>query len=442
MDEYDVAIVGASVAGCAAATLLGRQGARVALLESHSDSKTFKRMCTHLIQPSAVGTIERLGLLEPIVEAGGQPSETYTWTRYGWFTFSRKDAEAPPSEYCGWNIRRETLDPMIRELAAGTEGVEVMMGYTVTGLLHDDKRVGGVVARERDGREHELRAKVVVGADGRGSQIAKLAGMPTKVKKNDRFIYFAYYRDTPLTTGSNPQMWMLDPDVAYAFPTDAGLTLMACMPHKQRLDAFKENPERELTRMFDGLADGPVVDPDRRESKVLGMLDIPNVSRRPSSPGLGLIGDAAMASDPLPGVGCGWALQSAEWLADALGPVLANDRQAIDGALAAYARRHRKNLSRHGLLISQTSAGRKFDPFSKLLFRGAARDQGLANSVMLVAGRWDSPRTLLTPKALGHLMRVNLRRDTRTLGLIPPQPFTQGSNRANVSTGFQGTVHP
>ena len=133
MDKYDVAIVGASVAGCAAATFLGRQGARIALVESHSDPMTFKRMCTHLIQPSAVGTIERLGLLESMVEAGGQPSETYTWTRYGWFTFSRKDAQAPASKYCGWNIRRETLDPMIRELAAGTDGVETMLGHTVIG---------------------------------------------------------------------------------------------------------------------------------------------------------------------------------------------------------------------------------------------------------------------------------------------------------------------
>lgn len=437
MDEYDVAIVGASVAGCAAATFFGRQGARTALVESHSDPRTFKRMCTHLIQPSAVGTIERLGLLEPLVEAGGQPSETYTWTRYGWFTFSRKDAEAPASEYCGWNIRRETIDPMIRELAAGTEGVETMLGHTATGLLRDGKRVSGVVARERDGRERELRAKLVVAADGRGSPIAKLAGVPTKVKKNDRFIYFAYYRDTPLVTGSNPQMWMLDPDVVYAFPTDAGLTLMACMPHKERLHTFKEDPERALLRMFEDLPDGPVLDPGKRESKVLGVLDVPNVSRRPSLSGLALIGDAAMASDPLPGVGCGWAMQSAEWLADEVGPVLGDGHGAIDGALKTYARRYRKSLSRHAILISRTSAGRKFDPFSKLLFRGAARDQELANSVMLVAGRWNLPRTLLTPRALGHILKVNLSRDAHTLGLVAPQPIAQARNRANVSTELQ-----
>jgi flavin-dependent dehydrogenase len=59
MKDYDVVIVGASIAGCATATFLGRQGARVALLESHSDPKAFKRMCTHALQPSATPTLER-----------------------------------------------------------------------------------------------------------------------------------------------------------------------------------------------------------------------------------------------------------------------------------------------------------------------------------------------------------------------------------------------
>ncbi|MGA8363770.1 MAG: NAD(P)/FAD-dependent oxidoreductase [Solirubrobacteraceae bacterium] len=442
MNEYDVAIVGASVAGCAAATLLGRQGVRVALLESHSDPMTFKRMCTHLIQPSAVPTIERLGLLDPIIQAGGQPSETYTWTRYGWFTFSREDAAAPESEYCGWNVRRETLDPMLRALAAGTKGVEAMLGHTVTALLREGERVNGVVTRERDGSEHELRAKVVVGADGRSSQVAKLAGVPAKVKENNRFIYFAYYRDTPLVTQSNPQMWMLDPNVAYAFPTDAGLTLMACMPHKDMLPGFKEDPEREMTRLFEGLPDGPELDPDKRESKVLGVLDVPNITRRAASPGLALIGDAATASDPLPGVGCGWAMQSAEWFADALTPVLADGPVAIDGGLKTYARRHRRSLMMHERTIARVSRGGGFDPLFKLLVRGSARDQQVANLTMLVAGRWISPLRALTPSRLGHLARVNLRRDAPPLGLITPQPFVRAAGEAAAMAQRPITVRP
>ena len=57
--EYDVAVVGASIAGCTAATLFARRGASVALIERHSDPNAHKVLCTHFIQPSAVPTIER-----------------------------------------------------------------------------------------------------------------------------------------------------------------------------------------------------------------------------------------------------------------------------------------------------------------------------------------------------------------------------------------------
>ena len=56
---------------------------------------------------------------------------------------------------------------------------------------------------------------------------------------------------------------------------------------------------------------------------VVGKIDMTNRMRVPSAPGLALIGDAALATDPLFGVGCGWAFQSAEWLADAVAPALA-----------------------------------------------------------------------------------------------------------------------
>jgi len=52
-----------------------------------------------------------------------------------------------------------------------------------------------------------------------------------------------------------------------------------------------------------------------------------NVAHTPSAPGMALVGDAALAIDPLWGVGCGWALQSAEWLADSVAPALVQARR-------------------------------------------------------------------------------------------------------------------
>jgi flavin-dependent dehydrogenase len=67
--DYDVVVVGASIAGCTAATLLGRAGLRVAVVEQRPDPAAYKTVCTHLIQPSATPTIERLGLAQRIESA-------------------------------------------------------------------------------------------------------------------------------------------------------------------------------------------------------------------------------------------------------------------------------------------------------------------------------------------------------------------------------------
>jgi menaquinone-9 beta-reductase len=436
MSDYDAVVVGASIAGCTTATFLGRAGARVALLESHSDPKTFKRMCTHLIQPSASPTLERLGLTEAIEQAGGQANDMNIWTRYGWISFAREWAEAPMCDHPAWNIRRETFDPMIRELAASTDGVELLMGHTVTALMYagEDQRgrVSGVVARERDGSEYELSGKIVIAADGRDSKVAKLADVPAKLSDHNRFGYFALYRDTPLRTGSSSQMWMLDPDVAYAFPTDGELTLLACMPHKDRLHEFKDDPEGAMVALFESLPDGPRLDPAKRESQVMGKLDIPNRVRPPAAhPGIAFVGDSAIAADPLWGVGCGWALQSGEWLAEELGPALPGGEAEVDGAVRSYAVRHRKALDEHEKACSEYSSGRRFNPIERLLYRAAARDREVAGRLAAMGGRWVTPKEAMTLGTLARVVRVNLSPVRRPAGLRTPSRSASPAHAAS-----------
>src|ERR1700683_5787553 len=81
--DYDAVVVGASLAGCTSAIMLGRAGARVALVEQRPDINAFKRICSHYIQASAVGTLERIGLLEPMLEAGGGGRSGGMWGRGG-----------------------------------------------------------------------------------------------------------------------------------------------------------------------------------------------------------------------------------------------------------------------------------------------------------------------------------------------------------------------
>src|SRR4051812_14072847 len=127
-ESTDVVIAGGSVAGAALATLLGRQGVRVTVLEKSPKPEHYKVVCSHFIQSGATPVLRRLGIAETMEGAGAIRNglELYT-PEGGWYV-------ALDEEH-GYNLRREKLDPMLRELAARTPNVEVRQGVTVTELL-------------------------------------------------------------------------------------------------------------------------------------------------------------------------------------------------------------------------------------------------------------------------------------------------------------------
>lgn len=398
-DRYDAVVVGASLAGCATAIQLGRSGVSVALVEKSPDPAAFKRICGHFIQASATPTLERLDLLEPILAAGGIRSRIAAWSRWGWID--------PPPDRAGYavNLRRERLDPLVREAAAATPGVELMLGRTVKGLLRDGDAVAGVEVEDRDGWHGQLRAPLVVGADGRGSPIAELAGLSGKTHPHERFVYAAYFEGRPDPPDS--ALWFLDPDVAASFPTDDGLTLYAVVPTKKHLPEFKRDPEAALVSFIAGLPDSPPISSTKIVGPVLGKIEMPNRVRGPIAPGLALVGDAALATDPLFGIGCGWAFQSAEWLADSVAPALAGE-ESLERGLARYRRRHRRELRGHSFLIHDYATGRNFNPFERLLFSAAARDPKLATTFDEFGTRQIKPGKMLV-KAVPRTIAVTLR---------------------------------
>jgi menaquinone-9 beta-reductase len=213
MADYDVAVVGASIAGSTVATLLGRAGLRVALIERHRDMEAFKVLCTHHIMACAVPTIRRLGVDRDIEAAGGVRNGLNGYTPWGWIT-------PPPGLPHGYGIRRQKLDPMLRRLAAETPGVDLLLGQRVTRLVEAGGSVGGVVLSGLDGGERMVRSRLVVGADGAHSTVAELAGAEAKTAPNARFVYFAQFTGVRLTAPDRTHLWMHEPGINYAMPND------------------------------------------------------------------------------------------------------------------------------------------------------------------------------------------------------------------------------
>lgn len=405
--DYDAVIVGASLAGCTAATLLGRAGLKVALVDKRPDPSAYKLICSHYIQSSAEPTLQRLGVVEELERMGAVRSRGRIWTRWGWIV---PPADMPLAR--SLNIRRQLIDPFMRQLAAQTPGVEPMLGYSLQELIRTEGTgsgdVAGAVVSDRTGNTMALRAPLTIGADGRGSHTAELAGVRSRRWPHGRVAYAAYYEGPPPEGAPDASLWLLDPHMVAAFPTDEGLTTYACMPTRDRLPQFKADPEGALRSFVSEIPDAPPILSSRRVGPVLGKVDMTNVMRAPVAPGLALIGDAALATDPLWGVGCGFALQTAEWLCDAAAGALQGQRPLTD-ALADYRARHRRGLHRHAGTIHDYATGRRMNAGERLVFSAAPGDVRLSSLFEQFGTRNVDPTRFLA-QAVPRALAVHARR--------------------------------
>jgi flavin-dependent dehydrogenase len=266
---------------------------------------------------------------------------------------------------------------------------------------------------------------LTIGADGRDSKIAELSGVATRRSRHGRFAYAAYYEGPAWAGDPDGALWLLDPQMVAAFPTDEGLTMYACMPTHDRLPEFKRDLARGLESIVSEVPDAPPILASRRVGPVQGKIDMTNLLRTPTAPGLALAGDAAMALDPLWGIGCGFALQTAEWLADSVAPSLAGESPLSEG-LDAYRRRCGQELKEHVTTIVDYATGRRLNPGERLLFSAAARDERVASLLEAFGTRSMTPRRFLAsavPRALAAHARAALtpRPARRGLGAEPAE---------------------
>src|SRR5262249_33827376 len=143
---FDVVIVGASIAGCTAATLYGRAGLRVALIEKHRSVDTYKALCGHFVLAGAQDMLRRNGFWQHMVAAGGDAGGVRAWCEGGWSPVP----DAVPEPIC---LRRSRLDPLLRNIASHTPGVELILDQRVVALLTRDGRVEGVRASDGGGAD-------------------------------------------------------------------------------------------------------------------------------------------------------------------------------------------------------------------------------------------------------------------------------------------------
>jgi 2-polyprenyl-6-methoxyphenol hydroxylase-like FAD-dependent oxidoreductase len=323
----------------------------------------------------------------------------------------------------GYNIRRVTLDPALRATAAAVPGVELIMGAKVHDLMSDvDGRVSGVVA-DIGGEHRRIRSRLVVGADGYTSKVAGLAGLPGRVSANNRFGYQAGYQNVEMPAGWTGALWFQEPrlNVNAIFCNNDGVAMLAAFHLKDRLVDFKRDREAALLGSFAALADAPDLSRAERVTNVIGTNDYPSITRRHMvRPGVALVGDAAMVGDPLNGTGCGWAFQSAEWLADAVGDALmSGGDKEIDAGARRYQRTHRRTLLPHQFPNIALSQANRFNLLMTTMYGAAPHDHRVTDRLTAVATRNSSPLTLFDPLLLARAAIADRRAKTSRRSSAP-----------------------
>jgi len=320
-ERFDVIIVGARCAGSPLATLLARAGLRVCVVDrARFPSDTAS---THGVQPSGVRILERLGVLEPLLKVTPAIERA---------TLAFDDARVKVDDFTALvgapmlTARRVTLDAILLEAAAAA-GAEVRTQTAVTGLIEDRGRVAGVKTKAG-----ELRAPLVVGADGARSAVARLVGA---AKYNEtpagRLFTWAYFEGAEADDG---HMWLgsIGDHGFLAFPVDAGLFMAAVVPSIDRRDEVLGDREAAFAA---GLAHWPELEAAmaaaRRVGAIRGMSR-DGFFRQSAGPGWVLVGDAGHFKDPTPGQGISDALRQAVALAPAIEKTLGSTG-AADQAL-------------------------------------------------------------------------------------------------------------
>jgi flavin-dependent dehydrogenase len=338
---FDAVVVGARVAGSVTAALLGEAGYRVLLVDSaHFPSDTIS---THFFRGAGlVSILQRLRVLDAVL-AAGSPRLT---AEYHFAAGENEATVRPPQDpgEAGHNlsVRRSVLDDILVERARNTPAVTVMEGTTVRDVVRaDDGRVAGVKL-DRGGEASTVAARIVVGADGRSSTVARLVGAPElRREPATRAMYFRYLRDFRGPHGSwdGPEFSFVGDELAYAFPSDADVTCLAVSINLDAFAAFRASPEAAFAERLAGHVG--IRDRFRAataDSRILGSGPKDAVIRGSSGPGWALVGDAAMHQDPWTGLGMDNAAIHASYLAEAIDSWLGG-RTTEPAAMGEYAAR-------------------------------------------------------------------------------------------------------
>ena len=329
---FDAIVVGARCAGSPTAMLLARRGYRVLLLDrARFPSDTIS---TLVVWPHGAEILDRWGLLDGLVATGCPPVARNMVFDIGPFALEGAVADANRGRG-GYCPRRTVLDKLLAD-AAVESGAELREEVAVEELVWHGDRVAGLRGQRHGGGSFEERARVVIGADGVHSLVAKAVGAPEyDAKPPLATYYYSYYSGFD---ADDVEQYLREDEAAACFPTHDGLTLIAAAWPSRRFPEVRSDIERHVREVHEAMPGvGERLQAARREERWVGTAGVANFFRKPYGPGWALVGDAGYTKDPVTAYGIMDAFLSAERLTAALIEWLSG-AQPYEDAMTDYQR--------------------------------------------------------------------------------------------------------
>ncbi len=326
MTSYDVVIVGGRPAGASLAARLGKRGRSVLLLDRAKFPSLPAVPSSPALHAGAMKILDEMGIPESSYAHAGAPMRTFAVEVGGHFSTVIPMYEAWGRDYA-YGIDRQLFDEILWKHAGTFPSVTRRDGFAVTDLVEEDGQVVGVVGAEGDDAPETMRARVVVGADGRFSLVARKVKAKV-IEENAKHLATVYYADwenvAPLFDGDAG---------AHVYVTARGLDIpMFRMPGGRMSVNLHIRADRVDIRgdadayYLETLRSVPSVwrrlEGAKRVGPIFGIKRIGNGYREASGPGWVLTGDALHYKDPVDGQGIYDALLEARELDRVLDPFL------------------------------------------------------------------------------------------------------------------------
>jgi len=386
--DYDVIIVGARVAGTAAAMVLARQGRKVLLV----DKAAFPAdtLSTHIVLGAGAAVLKRLGVLEMLEREGGVRYSRSRTIGPGFDYWAELHRDGDDNR--GLCLGRLKMDAAMLDAARSAGRVDVREQFRFTDLIVEDGAVAGIRGEDSAG-SREFRAPLTIGADGMRSTFARIASERLGAfQRTDvpcaRAYYYAYYEGVPRSRFGD--------EIVTEFESHPGFGGLLCRCEDDRtvaaiafdaeeMRSFRTDLATNFARhVRDSFAIGHILEGTPISGKIYSSGLLRSTYRVPVCDGALLLGDAGLHVDPLFGQGHSFALISAEIMGELAREWFGPQNGAVVSAdtLAGFTRRRDEALMPHYQASLKASVTLGFDAVVLFAHRVANREQWAADEMM------------------------------------------------------------